>query len=196
MKTPSRELLQALIVTAEVTGNTLSESAAKIMAIDLAQYPENQVLGALSKCRREITGKLTLAHILNRLDDGRPGVEEAWAIVSPTLSDERRSIFWTQEMATAFGICCTLDDDPVAARMAFKESYLAECQKARDEGRPPLWTASLGTDLRGRDSVLLQGVKQGKLTTDYAMRLLSHQGDINPEMLKLAEGTQKRIEDN
>ena len=75
------ELLQALAVTAELTGTELSEPAARVMANDLAAYPVQQVLGALTRCRRELKGRLTVAAILERLDDGRPGPNEAWAMI-------------------------------------------------------------------------------------------------------------------
>ena len=54
----SSEIVQALIVTAEITGTDLSEGAARVMAQELMQYDHQQVIGALAKCRRELTGRL------------------------------------------------------------------------------------------------------------------------------------------
>jgi hypothetical protein len=73
MKASSR-LSEAVAVTLELTGTTLSEVAARMMADDLARYPEQQVMGALTRCRRELKGRLTIADVISRLDDGRPGV--------------------------------------------------------------------------------------------------------------------------
>ena len=78
---PSSKLNEAIAVTAELTGTVLSKVAAQVMAEDLARYPEAQVMGALTRCRRELKGRLTIADVISRLDDGRPGVEEAWAML-------------------------------------------------------------------------------------------------------------------
>ena len=69
---PTENLLKAIAVTAELTDTDLSESAARVMAEDLAVFPENQVLGALVKCRRELKGRLRIGDVIDRLDDGRP----------------------------------------------------------------------------------------------------------------------------
>ena len=92
-------LLEALAVTAELTGTELSEAAARAMVADLQAYPAQQVLVALTRCRRELKGRLTIAAVLERLDDGRPGPNEAWAMIP---QDEAGSVVWTQEMAEAF----------------------------------------------------------------------------------------------
>src|SRR3972149_3860069 len=47
------KLLEALAVTAELTGTELSEAAAKVMHNDLTAYPLGQVLSSLHRCRRE-----------------------------------------------------------------------------------------------------------------------------------------------
>lgn len=167
---PSAELLEAIAVTAELTSTTLSEPAAKVMAMDLGAYPERQVLGALLRCRRELRGRLTIAEVMARLDDGRPGAEEAWAMLPKSEAD---SVVWTDEMCQAWAVAGPMiDDDPVAARMAFKETYLAACQKARDAHIAPKWTPSLGHDSRGRERVLSAAVEVGRLTAEHAATLL------------------------
>lgn len=166
----SKALLQAIAVTAELTQTSLSTAAARVMAEDLARYPEAQVLAALTRCRRELKGRLTIADVLTRLDDGRPGVEEAWARVPKT---EAESAAWTDEMAQAFGVAWPLlSDDPIAARMAFKEAYTAAVQRARDAGRSPRWTFTLGHDVNGREPVIQAALKAGLISLDYAQRLL------------------------
>lgn len=168
----SKELLQAIAVTAELTGTQLSETAARVMCADLAIYPEEQVMGALVRCRKELKGRMTVADVVSRLDDGRPGPEEAWAMLP---RDEASSVVWTDEMAQAFGVAAPLlEDDPIQARMAFLESYKAKVQAARDEGWPVKWTPSLGQDSRGRESVLLEAVNKGRLSAPHAQKLLPY----------------------
>ena len=147
---PTAELIKAIAVTAELTGTDMSPAAAQVFAEDLAGYPLPQVLGALTRCRREVKGRLTLSDVISRLDDGRPGPEEAWAMIP---QDEGRSGVWTDEMQRAFGVCYRLlnEGDTVSARMAFKEAYQREVQVARDKRQPVKWTATLGQDKAGRD---------------------------------------------
>lgn len=165
------ELLQALGVTAELTGSDFSEAAATVMADDLAHYPLPQVLAALTRCRRELKGRLTIAGIIERLDDGRPGPNEAWAMIP---QDEAGSVVWTQEMAEAYGVAAPLlnDGQIIAARSAFIEAYTAKITQARAEQRPPHWMPSLGHDPRLRLAAIEEGVRKGRLGQDHANALL------------------------
>lgn len=169
----SETLLQAIAVTAELTGTELSKSAARVMAEDLAQYPEPQVLGALTKCRRELRGRMTIADVISRIDDGRPGPEEAWAMIP---HDESGSVVWTNEMAEAFGIAYRQIEcgDTIQARMAFIEAYKARCQQSRDSRIPVKWVPSLGHDKAGREAVLLEAAEKGRLSLTHAQSLLPY----------------------
>ena len=166
----TREVIQAIAVTAELMGTDLSEAAARVFACELSGFPEAQVIEALTRCRREVRGRLTLADVLSRIDDGRPGAEEAWALVPRS---EDRSVVWTTEMAEAAGPAFRLlhEGDPVAARMAFKERYTAAVQAARTAGTPVRWYASLGYDPAEREVVLAEAVQQGRLSHGYAVHL-------------------------
>src|SRR3990167_9980819 len=73
------DLLRGVVVTGEVCGTDLSNPAAEVMVRELEQYPIDAVVSALKRCRREVTGRLSLATIIARIDDGHPGAEEAWA---------------------------------------------------------------------------------------------------------------------
>jgi len=167
----SRAILQALAVTAELTGTNFSDVAARMMLEDLAPYPEQQVLASLNRCRKELKGRLTLSDILSRIDDGRPGPEEAWSMIP---RDESASVVWTEEMAAAFGVALPLlnEGDAVAARMAFTERYRKLCQKARDESAPPKWTPSYGTDQLGREAAITEAMRHNRLSYQQAVTLL------------------------
>lgn len=172
------DIARALAVTAELTGAELSEAAMDVMVHDLAGYPEPQVMGALTRCRRECRTRLTLADVITRLDDGRPGPEEAWAMVP---RDEATTCVWTDEAREAWGVALPIinEGDMVAGRVAFLEAYRGSVQRARDEQIPPRWTVSLGHDVRGREGPVLEAVEKGRLSRDHAQRLLPHMdGDV------------------
>ena len=176
------------MVCCELTNTQLSQAAVRVMADDLAQYSESQVMGALTRCRREIRAHLTIADIVARLDDGRPGPEEAWAICAPTLNDEGPTVVRTAEMDHAFGVALGCAHDKVAARMAFLESYRAQCMLARAEHVPVRWQPSLGWDKHGREGPLLQAAVDGKLASDHVRALLPYiDSAIDPTAKKLLE---------
>jgi hypothetical protein len=167
---PSIELLKAVAVTAELCGRTFSEGAARVFVEDLAGFPESAVMRALARCRREVKGILTIQDVVSRVDDGRPGAEEAWAQMP---FDESQSVVWTDEMANAFGVARGLLDegDKVAARMAFKEAYVRLVGESRDRGLAVTWSPSLGHDKNGHDAVLADAVARGRLTYDHAQSI-------------------------
>lgn len=169
-----QDLAAALIVTAEVMGSELSTTAAKAMVRELESYPPGAVASALKRCQRELGGRLTLAAILQRIDDGWPAPEAAWALCQPAR-DESNTVVWTDEIAQAFGIARELlkQGDHVAARMAFLEDYRESLRAARAESRLPRWWASLGHDRAGRASVVLDAVERRQLTADYARELVA-----------------------
>lgn len=158
----SSNVLKAVCVTAELCGRTFTEAAAAVFCADLAAYPEDAVFAALARCRREVKGMLTTQDVISRLDDGRPGVEQAWAMI-PAGEDD--TIVWTAEMAEAHAACAPLlaEGGRIAARMAFKEVYTKAVTRAVADGVPVQWSASLGWDLEKRKRVLLAAVEAGKL---------------------------------
>jgi hypothetical protein len=197
------ELIQALAATAELCGTNLSETAAKLLLSDLAEYDERAVMVALSKCRRELKGRLTLAEIVSRIDDGRPGPEEAWAVLP---FDEATSVVWTEEMSKAFWIAYPLigEGEMIPARMAFKEAYLRLVAEARELRVPAKWTVSLGHDKDGRKPVLLAAVEKGRINRTHARRLIPNFEEVDSvtplleqrksnEAMELAEQVIKRI---
>jgi hypothetical protein len=183
-----KDVLRALAVCAELIGSTLSDGAVRAMAEDLWHYPYDQIIGALGRCRRELRGRLTPGEILDRLTDGRPGPQEAWAIVAPTFDNEGPTVVWTEEMAESFGVA-RMAGDAVAARMAFIESYRAKCQQSRDKAITVRWTMSLGTDRYGRDGPLLEAVSKGRLPAAAVEPHLI--GESAPQDLKRIANVQK-----
>lgn len=181
---PSSDLIRAVAVTAELCGRVFSPEAAEVFVGDLAAYPEAAVIRALGKCRREVRGLLTVADVVQRIDDGRPGPEEAWSLMP---FDESQSVVWSDEMAKAFGIAGPLIEigDRIGARMAFKEAYARLVNEARDAGAPVVWRPSLGHSPVGREAALLAAVDSGRLTLDFARSIEPALPAPSAQMLEL-----------
>lgn len=184
----SKSVLEAIAVTCELTSTSLSEPAIRVMVDTLAEYPESQVLGAMLKCCKELKSRLTLADIITRLEDGRPGVEEAWAMLSTVLGNEQASLSWTGEMREAYGVVVPLADDPIAARMAFKERYTTLVSTARDRHEPVKWSVSLGFDLTLREAAVREAVERKRLTQEQAFKLCPSLPPVSVETMKLLGG--------
>ena len=198
----SNRIIQELAVTAELCGTEMSAAAAQVICAELECYPEDAVLGALSMLRREHQGRLTLASIISRLDDGRPGAEEAWALFP---KNEMDSAAMTLEMQEAIAVASPLleDGDNIAARMAFKETYERMVSKSRADRVPVRWSVSLGFDKQGREPAISEAVRKQRITIDHAIKLLpfesherfyesigrndlllAHQGEVNQQGIK------------
>jgi hypothetical protein len=164
------DLLEAIAVTAELCGKTFSPAAARLFADDLTAYPTDQVISALARCRREVRGVMTLADVIARLDDGRPGPDEAWAQIP---RDESATIVWCDEMAEAYGIAKPLLDggEPIAARMAFREAYMRAVACARAARRATRWQISPGTYEPGRRDAIVAALAKKRITRTQAEAL-------------------------
>lgn len=173
-------LIKALAVTAAVTQTELTLDVMRAMVKRLSKYPHEWVAGALERCQDEVKGRLSLADICQRLADNRPGFEEAWA---KCPKDESETTTWTDEMAYAYGIAAPLLDDPIQARMAFKEAYATAVMEARAAGLRVHWTITPGTDRTPAavNGPLLLAVKENRISAEYASRNLSYRGEHEPE---------------
>lgn len=171
-----KAIVQGLTLAFQYVQQTMSDAAIEEMAIDLSGYPEPLVLAALKRCRSELRS-IKFSDILDRIPGGHPGPEEAWGIICRVMGNEAVSIVWTDEMREAYGAASALADDPVAARMAFKEVYVRAVSAARLAMKQPSWTVSLGYDPRGREAALLEAVELGRLLPDQAQRLLPGSAD-------------------
>lgn len=150
------------MVTSELCGRTFSDGAGRIFMADLEKYPEPHVLASLERCRKEVRGALTLADVIGRLEDGRPGPDEAWSMLPMSELD---TAVWTDEMRYAFGFVSEMIEagDRVAARMAFRENYMRRVSKARDLGLPVRWEQTLGHDVAAREPALLKAIEDGRI---------------------------------
>ena len=124
--------------------------------------------------------------------DGRPGPEEAWSVLSACLNDEGKTVVWTEEMAKSFGVALGLQNDRIAARMAFIESYKSMVAESRRKGIPIKWTASLGHKDSGREGPLLDAVKTGKLTREHVVKLLPYNDIPNEDVIKLLNFNERK----
>lgn len=171
------ELFRAIAATAELTGTDLTEAAARVFADDLSAYPLHQVLAALTRCRREVKGRLVLADVISRIDDGRPGPEEAWALHPKIEAD---SAVITQEMAVAYGAARDLiaAGEMVSARMTYCEVYRKQVQSARDEGAGVQWFLSAGDDKSGRAAAIVEARERRRIGFKQAEQMmLTHAPD-------------------
>lgn len=175
-------LYEALAVTSELCGGQpMSEGAARAFASRLGAYPLGAVLKALQRCQDEVKGRLAPVDVIQRIEDGRPGPEEAWALCPKSESD---SAVWTDEISDAYftaAMPLLEEGDKIAARMAFKEAYTARVAAARAEGREPKWWLSGGHDPFTRESVISAAVTAGRLPMAQALKLLPA-GDVRDRM--------------
>lgn len=165
------DLVGAICATAETLGQTISANAAEMIAEDLAHYTVDEIAESLKTCRRELTGKLTLAAITQRIQaaDGRPDPNEAWGIALAS-SDESDSVVTTDEIQLALGAARPIlsAKDKIGARMAFISAYTRFVETARGEGKPVKWSLSMGFDPQRRLMAVQEGVRMGRLSQEVA----------------------------
>lgn len=103
--------------------------------------------------------------------DGRPSVDEAWAI-AVQLEDEAATVVTNDEISQAWAVAAEIMPDKTGARMAFKAAYQRLCDAARREHRKPRWFPSLGFDVAVREPVLQEAVRKGLLGPEHVQRVL------------------------
>lgn len=167
---------QALTLAFQFVNQPMADLAIKEMADDLAGYPQENVLAALKRCRSELKS-IRYGDILDRLPGGHPGPEEAWSIIARGMQDEAITLVWTDEMREAYGVANGVAEEPIQARMAFKEKYTQLVSEARATRMTPKWSVSKGTDKADQERAILEAVAQGRLTASFAQRLLPYRDD-------------------
>lgn len=107
-------------------------------------------------------------------DDGRPGPDEAWGILLRVIGDERETAVLSEEMRAGWTACQPILDlgDEVGARMAFRETYSREVEKARKTAVAPRWTPTIGTDPTLREKRLTEALKTKRIGFDSVRALL------------------------
>jgi len=113
--------------------------------------------------------------------DGRPTADEAWAMC-PRSEDE--SLFWTEEMAKAYGVAAPLlhHGDQVAARKAFIDRYESLVATARAAGVRMKVTPSFGFDRAGREAAVHRAVERGLLPAAKAQVYLPAMDNAAPSI--------------
>lgn len=162
-------------------GKVLSERAMVSVFDDLAEYPLESVLSAISYHRKTARFAPVPADVIAILDAGnkRPSPDEAWAMMP---NDESETVVWTTEMAEAYSIVSGLiaDGDNIAARMAFRSAYERLCNEAALIRRPVEWKVCLGFDKEKIKPVLRQAVMSGRISREKAIAFLPHPTDSGP----------------
>ena len=160
------KLVLALMATAEVMGSEIKPNVALVMVDDLSVYALSDVLQALTRVRRECSGKLTLKMILDILAPTSCwlSANEAWAVALPAL-DEAATVVWTPEIAKAFEVARPILEggDKIGARMAFIPAYDRLIDQAKRESRTPSYEVSAGWDVNMREVAMQQAVTAGLL---------------------------------
>lgn len=168
------KIMQAIAVTAELTGTQLSGDAMYVMGEDLLAYPLDKVLIALERCRRELKGRLTLAAILDRVDDGWQSAEEAFNTLVAGWENEHLSILTTHTAMHAAESASALFNagDKYRAGLAFKTAYERIVSEKKAKGIQPDWYVSAGLDKEQLAQLVTEAAATGKITNDYALALL------------------------
>lgn len=153
----------------------------------LSAFSDEQIAVALDRVVRECEW-LTFAAIIERVPDGRPEPETAWATCPKSEED---SVVWTFEMSAAFGVARLHGGNEIAGRMAFLEAYKSEVAKARLELRPVRWSFSAGSDKADRVRALAEAVTAGRMEGKHAISLAGEQ--TNELRLALPETERKKL---
>ena len=189
------KIAELIDATAEILGSQIKPQIIKIMCDDLSDYEFNDIQAALTACRREVKGRLSLKDIIDRLpkkSDELPTADELWGEVLDYCQSEYKT-FVLPELA--FKACenamvyeLVNDGDKIAARMAFKAAYERLSQGFSGSLK---YRYSLGTNKAMREEVLKNAIKQGKLNNIDCAGLLDYKSQTFVGLIeKIEENTQ------
>lgn len=184
-KSKNLQILEAIAVAAELVGTELSDVAKAAMVEELTVYPLADVLNALNRCRKELTGRLTLAAILQRLDTGLPSADEAFGLLVDGWKNDAITVVVPEiaMLAAGMGASGLYDNgDKTGARMAFKAAY-EKLAADLDLSNGVKWTVSRGTDRANAETVIMEAVRLGRLPKEKAMALLPSEATESREFL-------------
>lgn len=169
-KPKALQILEALAVSAELTGTDLSDVAKSAMVEELVTYDLQTVLNALNRCRKELTGRLTLAAILQRMDTGLPSADEAFGMILQGWRNEDFTVVVPAIAMQAAGNGAYelfAANDKTGARMAFRDSY-ERLAGGLDLSAGVEWVVSRGHDRGHATQAIMEAVRQGRLKQDVA----------------------------
>jgi len=187
----SKTVRDTLKAMSSMAGREVTEAAAAMFLSDLSGYHEEEILMALKRFRIEKGGFPSVADIISRIEDGRPGVEEAWALLPRTEAD---SVVWTDEMAQAYSsVRHLMAEDQVAGRLAFKEVYARLLAESRNKKSKVNWTVSLGQSREGRETALREALDKGRVARGQVDMLLPE--PVRPQAKQIAGPVEEPISD-
>lgn len=156
-------------------GERIDGASADFLLNKLAAYDSEKVSSALDRCFKELKFFPQFSDILERIDDGRPGTEEAWAL-SP--KDEGSAAYLNNEIMAAWDVASSLLGErggEIAARMAFRETYERIVKSNRADGLLPTWhlsRASGPSSERKNEAALRTAVEKKRITEAKAVAYL------------------------
>lgn len=176
--------LEKLIAAIQLThkmkspNSELADSVLDAYVLHLAKYKPSHVMVALTRVQTECKF-FNLSDVIGFINDqdGRPGTEEAWSLVS---LDDNETFVMTDEMAVAHGVALNAyaeSGNKVDARMAFKEKYESELTRARANGIKANWFVSIGKDKRLIEAPVRTALKLGRISKVKAQAFLPSQDD-------------------
>lgn len=187
---------EALSVCCELTGTTLSAIAKATMIEDLMAYETETVLKALSRCRRELSGRLTLAAILERIDTGLPSADESFGMLVEGWKNENLTVVVPEIAMQAAGNGAYelfTAGDKTGARMAFRDAYQRLAADLQLNGGAVKWFVSKGNDRNHQVQAVMEAVRLGRLKQETAAAYLP--SEAAEERLLLTENRVLTLEE-
>ncbi len=191
-----QRIAQLLIGLAEFYDKTLSANQLEMFVEDLLCISPEALEYAVLTYRRDGANKffplpaqlVMIAHA----NDGRPGAEEAWALIPKNETD---SVVWSNEMREAFAVASSLleDGDAVAARMAFKQAYEKSVSDARKNKKPVTWQPSFGYDKAGRVQAVVHAMDKNRISIAHAVSMYPELPDAAPNNPQVIEYKLKTV---
>lgn len=179
------KVLEALAVVLDMAGQDMSEPAMEMIVDELASFDFVEVKKAIRRCARECKYKITLAEIIERIDDGRPSPEKAWSEVQHLTEDDAKVLTVEQNAAFCMVSTSLIDGDTsakVAARQTFLQQYEKLCKESRERGEPVQYFLSRANNDRDSTKALeavTLAISENKLPKPEAVKLLpQHKAEI------------------
>ncbi len=193
-ETHQYRLVKKINATLSVYDKFAESDALQVWVDALSAYPIEEIDAALSmhcKASKFAPRPADIIEIINRKHAGLwKSSDEAWA-VARQLSDQCASVITTDVIMEALdGLYDLLEDDPIAARMAFKSAYERIMQAGKISGRVPKIQFSPGFDatqrLEAANEACWIGVEQQKVSAYLEAPLTTHglQAIVNQQAAK------------